>query len=215
MLMELNGKGFLDILASKAPAPGGGSVSAYNGALAASLMAMVAELSLARQELSDNHDRYRQIILEAKGMGTKLAEMVDLDAQAFNEVMAAFGRPKSTDQEKAVRQAAIQTGYKTAINAPMTTARLCLQVSRIGAELAKMGFNPSTASDLGVALQCCRTGFNGAMMNVAINLPSLKDVEYLTILKREVKDMGIKFENNLSEASRVLEGQLKLLTIFD
>ena len=174
MLIDLTVTDFLDELASDSPAPGGGSVAALNGALGAGLIAMVARLTIGKkgydavqslmEETRDGADRLKQ----------RLTELVDEDTQAFNAVMAAFKLPKETDKDKAARSAAIQAGYQQAIHTPMETAESCLAVLELAAAIAGKG-NANAASDLGVAAQVAYAGVEGAVMNVKINLPAIKD----------------------------------------
>ena len=174
MLIDLTVTDFLDELASDSPAPGGGSVAALNGALGAGLIAMVARLTIGKkgydavqslmEETRDGADRLKQ----------RLTELVDEDTQAFNAVMAAFKLPKETDEDKAARSAAIQAGYQQAIHTPMETAESCLAVLELAAAIAGKG-NANAASDLGVAAQVAYAGVEGAVMNVKINLPAIKD----------------------------------------
>ena len=174
MLIDLTVTDFLDELASDSPAPGGGSVAALNGALGAGLIAMVARLTIGKkgydtvqslmEDTRDGADRLKQ----------RLTELVDEDTQAFNAVMAAFKLPKETDEDKVARSAAIQAGYQQAIHTPMETAESCLAVLELAAAIAGKG-NANAASDLGVATQVAYAGVEGAVMNVKINLPAIKD----------------------------------------
>lgn len=177
---------FLDVLASDAPAPGGGSVAALNGALAAGLVEMVCRLSVNRPELEARQTTLaglsEHLILQRR----ELLGLVDEDTDAFSAVMRAFKLPKDTEEAKKARSAAIQEGYKEAVAVPLRTARLCAAVAAHGAETAE-GFNPNTASDLGTALECAAAGLHGAAMNVRINLPSIKDEAYVQDVSRELE----------------------------
>ena len=174
MLIDLTVTDFLDELASDSPAPGGGSVAALNGALGAGLIAMVARLTIGKK----GYDAVQSLMEETRNgadrLKQRLTELVDEDTQAFNAVMAAFKLPKETDEDKAARSAAIQAGYQQAIHTPMETAESCLAVLELAAAIAGKG-NANAASDLGVAAQVAYAGVEGAVMNVKINLPAIKD----------------------------------------
>ena len=177
MLVNLQVDGFIDELASDSPAPGGGSVSALNGALGAGLVAMVTRLTIGKKGFEDQKATMEEIRDKADVLKTKLTGLVDEDTQAFNAVMAAFKLPKATPEEKTARSQAIQAGYKLATATPMETAEKCLAVLELAASIAGKA-NPNTASDLGVAAQIAHAGVQGAVMNVKINLPPIQDKKW-------------------------------------
>ncbi|WP_027366105.1 cyclodeaminase/cyclohydrolase family protein [Desulfotruncus alcoholivorax] len=170
MLMEMTVKGFLDELASKSPAPGGGSVSALAGSLAAALVSMVARLTGAEA----GNENMRRILEQAGGLMERLSRHVDDDAAAFNLVMQAYRLPKQTEVEKEQRSAAIQEALKGAASHPLLVAGECLQVLALCLEVVTLG-NPNALSDAGVASLMAYSGITGAMFNVAINLEGIKD----------------------------------------
>ncbi len=177
MLVNLLVDGFIDELASDSPAPGGGSVSALNGAMGAGLTAMVSRLTIGKKGYGDVDALMAETRDAADRLKDRLTVLVDDDTQAFNAVMAAFKMPKETREEKAARSTAIQEGYKQATTTPMETAEQCLAVLELaGTIVGKV--NPNTASDLGVAAQVAYAGVEGAVMNVKINLPAIKDTEW-------------------------------------
>ncbi len=158
---------FLDDLASAAATPGGGCASALAAALAASLVAMVARHAESLDEVAVEADRLRR----------ELEELVDADAVAFDQVMAAFRLPKETPEQKAERSEAIQAGYKAAVEPPLRVcadARRVLELAAVAAERGK----PSAASDAGVAALLAASALEGGAMNVEINLVSIKDDEF-------------------------------------
>ncbi|MDR1296734.1 MAG: cyclodeaminase/cyclohydrolase family protein [Deltaproteobacteria bacterium] len=208
MLRQKTVEDFCLILSSDAPAPGGGSVSALNGAMAASLVAMVAELSLKRPELEGCFPGYREILADALELKSRLGALIDRDSEAFFEVMDAFKLPKGTDDEKKARSAAIQQGYKTAAGVPLETAALSLRTARLGERMVDLGFNTNAASDLGVGLECARTGFLGAMMNVSINLGSIKDAGYLDDIRHQMARMASEITAILDKCTGKLAAQL-------
>jgi formiminotetrahydrofolate cyclodeaminase len=177
--------------------------------MAAALLSMVGELSVKRPELAAKADKFREVIAETTDIREKLTKLVDKDSEAFFEVMDAFKLPKGSDEEKKVRSAAIQKGYKSAVNLPLGTSKLCLRAAQIGLDILKMGYNTNTASDLGVGLECARTGFNGAMMNVSINLPSIKDESYLALIRSQQSQMRDDLNKTLNESYELLSQNIQ------
>lgn len=185
MLTELSIKNYANKLASKEPAPGGGSAAALSGLLAASLMEMVINLTLGREEFAE----YAEVLAGKQqilaGLHATLEQLVDRDAAAFSGVMDAFRLPKDTDEEKSARTAAIQQGYKEAAEVPLETARACLEVLEIGRVLLGK-VNSHAVSDLVVGALAGHTGVVGALLNTAINLPFIKDQAYVKALNGQI-----------------------------
>lgn len=177
VLVEKSLTGFADETASESPAPGGGSISAYVGALGVSLATMVANLSSHKKGWDERWEFFSQWAEKGQEIKEKLLKAVDEDTQAFNEIMSAFGLPKNTDLEKSVRTAAIQTATKNAIQVPFNVMKLASQSFEILKAMAEEG-NPNSVSDAGVGALCARTAVYGAYLNVKINSASLKDVEF-------------------------------------
>ena len=185
MLVKHTIEEFSSVLSSNSPAPGGGSVAALSGALGADLVSMVCNLSIGKEEFSAANDALTDVLAKARGLSQSLLERVDLDTEAFNGVMAAFKMPKATDEEKKSRGEAIQAGYKNAIQSPLGIARECLDVLKLAETLLGRS-NTNALSDLGVASQQAHAGLEGAIMNVKINLPSIKDAEYSRVTAAEI-----------------------------
>jgi formiminotetrahydrofolate cyclodeaminase len=174
MLTELTLSGFAAELATDSPAPGGGSVAAAAGGMAAGLVAMVCRLSLGRAGLEDRQAGLEEALARVEELRARLMTAVDRDTDAYLDVVAAYRLPKQTDDEKAARSAQIQVAVRNAADVPLATAEECLEVLRI-IETVCGGFNSAAASDLGVAAQMAATGVAGGVLNVEINVPSLKD----------------------------------------
>lgn len=188
MLIQMTVREFNKILGSDAPAPGGGSVAALSGALGAELGAMVCRLSVGREAYKEHEQALKNALEELDRLADSLQARVDLDTEAFNGVMAAFKLPKGNEAEKAARTAAIQAGYKEAVQSPLSIARECLEVLRVAASILGKT-NANAISDLGVAaLEAC-TGLEGAAMNVRINLPSIKDTVYAAEIRSSLDAM--------------------------
>lgn len=175
-LAEMTVREFLDIMASDAPAPGGGSAAALCGAQGAGLAAMVAGLTIGRKKFAEYEETCLAVREEALALAEKLTAQIDKDTEAFNLVAAAFKLPKSTDEEKAERSKAIQAGTLVSTEVPFETMGLALDTLRC-AEKLLAGFNDGAASDLGVAAWNLLTCVKGAWLNVGINIGSLKDKE--------------------------------------
>lgn len=188
VLTALSVEGFGEILGSDAPAPGGGSVAALAGSLGADLVSMVCALSKGREELADCEEMLSSTMAQAKELAARLMKSVDSDTEAFNGVMAAFRMPKNTDEEKQSRTKAIQAGYKEAVQSPFNIAQDCLAVLKLATNLIAKS-NPNTLSDLGVGAEMAVTGLEGAVMNVRINLPSIKDTDFTVKTAEQAADM--------------------------
>lgn len=204
MLHEKTVGDFLDVLASDAPAPGGGSVAALNGALAASLLHMVCQLSLKRPELEARYPDLQALSTRLVPLKDELTRLITDDTEAFSVVMKAFKMPKDTDEAKAARSAAIQAGYVEAVDVPLTTARRCAEVAACGVEVAK-GFNENAGSDLGVGMECALTGLRGAALNVRINLPSIKNADYVGKVEAELVGLEASLDQCRQTVLRVLK----------
>lgn len=177
MLKDMTIAEFGAVLGSNSPAPGGGSVAALSGMLGANLVSMVCRLTLGKDGYEAHAGAVEAALGKSDALANSLLDRVDLDTEAFNGVMAAFRMPKASDDEKAARTAAIQQGYKSAIQSPLGIARECLQVLEIAEELLGKS-NSNALSDLGVAGQQAFAGLEGAIMNVRINIPSIKDQSF-------------------------------------
>ncbi len=186
MLLEMSLKNFINLLSSDAPAPGGGSVSALSGLLGASLTTMVCRLSIGRKVLDQNKDELIDVLEKADKILADLTALVDRDTEAFNQVMAAFHMPKTTSEEKIVRNIAIQNAYRIATEVPLEVAAACCSVLELIASICDK-FNLNTASDLGVGAKCSYLGLTGALLNVRINIPAIKDQEYVSAIQNKIE----------------------------
>lgn len=173
-LASLSIEGFLDVLASDAPTPGGGAVAAIAGATGAALIAMVGGLTVDKDGFEDVRGRMQVIMATASAAQRDLVELADRDAHAFDAVMDAFKLPKGTEEEKAARSAAIQAGYLGAAAVPQDVARRCVALMDMAVEATATG-NPQAASDGLSAAASLYAGALCAIANVEINATSLKD----------------------------------------
>jgi methenyltetrahydrofolate cyclohydrolase len=177
----------LDAFSSPAPTPGGGSAAALAGALGASLLAMVAALPKTRTNTPEERaalDNARARVLELRA---QLIDLIDRDAAAYDTVVAAYRLPRTTDDEKAARKAAIQNALKLASEVPLET---CLTTNAVMRELGTVAeaSNPSARSDTAVALQLLSTAGQGALFNIEANISSVTDQSFVQDIVRRVKD---------------------------
>ena len=200
MLTELTIKEFINKVISNDPVPGGGSVSALNGALAGALAAMVANLTIGRKKYAEVNDIMVELSSRFEKLSSRLIEDVDRDSDAYNRVFAAFKMPKETDEEKQARSEAIQRETKYAAQVPMEVARAVYDVLPMIDTVAQKG-NSNAVTDACVSMMCARTAILGALLNVRINLTSIKDEEF-------VKAMGE--EADTIEAHTILQEQALL-----
>ena len=170
---------FCDVLASDAPAPGGGSTAALEGALGAALTAMVCGLTTvgkSREKYAEDQEFVLASQKKALDLKARFMDVMDRDTEAFNVVSAAFGMPKATDEEKAARSAAIQKGLEGCTRTPFEMMELAAETLELTAELLGKTHD-SAASDLGVSALSMRAAIQGAWLNVLINIGSLKNKE--------------------------------------
>ena len=184
MLTELTIKEFINKVISNDPVPGGGSVSALNGALAGALAAMVANLTIGRKKYAEVNDIMVELSSRFEKLSSRLIEDVDRDSDAYNRVFAAFKMPKETDEEKQARSEAIQRETKYAAQVPMEVARAVYEVLPMIDTVAQKG-NSNAVTDACVSMMCARTAILGALLNVRINLTSIKDEEFVKAMSEE------------------------------
>lgn len=175
-LAELKTAEFVDLLASDAPAPGGGSAAALEGALGAALTAMVCSLTIGKKKYAEFEELAAEAQKKAAGLKARFVDVMDRDTEAFNVVSAAFGMPKATDEEKAARSAAIQKGLEGCTKTPFEMMELAAEALELTASILGKS-NDSAASDLGVSALSLRAAIQGAWLNVLINIGSLKNKE--------------------------------------
>lgn len=200
-LKSLSVKEFIDKVTGNDPVPGGGSVSALNGSLAASLAAMVANLTVGRKKYAEVNDEMEQISARMTEQSAKLLADVDRDAEAYDRVFAAFKLPKETDEEKAVRKEAIQRETKYAAEVPMEVARIASELLPMIDAAARRG-NSNAVTDATVAMMCARTAVIGALLNVRINLTSITDEAFVKTMTEEadrLEAVAVEAEHKLLE----------------
>lgn len=186
ILHQMPANEFCVLTASSAPAPGGGSVSALCGALAASLSAMVGNLTLRRKGHEDVQESMTKAIEELDVIRLNLLNAIDEDSTSFNEFMKAMKMPKDTEEEKVTRKAAIQVALKKASLVPLNVARESVKIFDYAQLMLDCG-NPNALTDAMVSTLAARTATLGALLNVRINLGSVKDTEFVVTTMEEVR----------------------------
>ena len=206
-LIDLTVKGFADETSRESPAPGGGTISAYMGALGAALGTMVANLSSHKAGWDARWEEFSNWADKGQKIQAELMVLVDEDTEAFNRIMEAFGLPKKTDEEKAARSAAIQAATLFATQVPLHTMQASFKVFELCKAMAEEG-NPNSVSDAGVGVLAARAAVLGAGLNVKINASGLKDREAADKLVGEANEL-IKKANELeTEIMKIVEDKL-------
>ncbi len=180
-LISMSAKALANETASESPAPGGGSVSAYVGALGASLGVMVANLSSHKRGWDNRWKEFSDVAEKGMQIQKELLRLVDEDTHAFNLIMEAFAMPKGNDDEKKIRSNAIESASKYAMEIPLRTAEVALSAMSICLEMVENG-NPNSITDAGVGALCIRAAVLGAVMNVKINAGGIKDKNFTDTL---------------------------------
>ncbi|MDY6205143.1 MAG: glutamate formimidoyltransferase [Prevotella sp.] len=206
-LVDLTVKGFAEETSRESPAPGGGTIAAYMGALGAALGTMVANLSSHKPGWDDRWDEFGKWAEKGQALMAELLHLVDEDTQAFNRIMEAFGMPKKTEEEKAERTKAIQAATLYATEVPLHTMKASFEAFGICRAMAEFG-NPNSVSDAGVGALAVRAAVLGAGMNVKINASSLTDREVAERLIAEANDLIAKANEEEKEIVAIVESKL-------
>jgi len=189
---------FLDELASKSATPGGGSVSALMGAQSAALTSMVCNLTIGKPKYAEVETEMQALLQKSEVLRAKLTGLIKADVDVFNRLMAAYGLPKETDEEKMARTEAIQTVLKAATEVPLDCARACAEAIELSRCAANKG-NLGVISDAGAAVLAGYSGLKSAALNVYINTGSLKDRQFaetkLAELETILKDVDTVVED--------------------
>lgn len=182
-LTEMKVAEFIEVLASNAPAPGGGSASALMGAMGMGLGAMTTELTIGKKKYASVEEEMKTARDSALKIASAMTAGIDEDTEAFNHVMAALTLPKSTDEEKACRRAAIEKATEGAALEPLHLMERC-RVGALVLETLTGKINTNCLSDLGVAALSLKAALHGAWLNVLINLGSLSDADFVDAAKK-------------------------------
>ena len=207
-LIDLTCKGFAAETASESPAPGGGSISAYMGALGAALGTMVANLSSHKAGWDDRWEEFSDWADRGQALLAELLHLVDEDTEAFNRIMAVFAMPKSTDEEKAARSAALQEATLYATEVPLRTMKAAVRVFPLVRAMAETG-NPNSVSDAGVGALAARSAVLGACLNEKSIAAGLKDRERAGALVAEAESIAADAVRLETEVLAIVEEKIK------
>jgi len=191
----------------ESPAPGGGTISAYMGALGAALGTMVANLSAHKAGWDDRWEEFSRQAAEGQEVMAELLHLVDEDTEAFNQIMAAFQMPKGSDQEKAARQAAIEAATLYAAEVPLRTMKTSMKAFALCRSMAETG-NPNSVSDAGVGALAARAAVLGAGLNVRINAASLRDRAKAEALIAEATELARQADSHEQAILKIVEEKL-------
>lgn len=190
-LVQMTLTDFADETASESPAPGGGSISAYVGALGISLATMVANLSSHKKGWDERWEEFSNWAEKGEQYKNELVKLVDADTRAFNQIMEAIALPKSSDSEKSIRQKAIQDATRYAIEIPARVMHVSFESMQVIKAMAETG-NPNSVSDAGVGALCARAAVMGAFMNVRINATGYEDKQFVDEMITKGKELEAK-----------------------
>lgn len=199
--------GFLDEVASSSPAPGGGSVAALAAALGAALTSMVCNLTIGKKKYADVEEEMRRILKQSEELRSRFTALMDRDTDAFNKVMEAFGLPKDSEAQRALRDAAIVAATKEATLVPLEVMKHCIDGLALAQKVAAQG-NKNSISDAGVAALMLHAGCEAAALNVRINLKSLSDVEFVNWKKDEMESILRTSRKMLEDVQKIVGDML-------
>ena len=185
MLKDLGLKEFIEQTASNEPVPGGGSIAALSGAISASLAEMVVNLTIGKKKYIEVEEEMKTIAGKLEKIRYDLLDMIDKDANSFDLVMKAFKLPKETDEDKVIRTQKIQEGLKVAALSPLEIARKSFEMMELCEAVVDKG-NKNAVTDGMVAAMMARTSVLSAILNVRINLSSIKDEEFVLKIEKEI-----------------------------
>lgn len=207
-LVKMTVADFADEVSRETPAPGGGSIAALVGSLGAALSSMVANLTAYKRGSNPEKDLILSEAAEkAQFIKDSLMKAVDDDTNAFNDFMSAKRLPNKTAEEKAIRENAMQNGLKKAVNVPLKTAELSLEVIKLCGVVAEYG-NPASITDVGVGAQCGFTGVKGGIFNVLINLKDIKDADFINEMKLKCKQLEEEATKELNKVMGVVDSKI-------
>lgn len=183
-LVDMTLNDFSKLLASAAPAPGGGSAAALEGAVGAALTSMVASLTVGKKKYAEHEALTQELLEKTEAVRVKFVDVIDRDTEAFNGISAVFAMPKDTDEQKATRAAAMQEALKACTQTPFDMMTYALEALELtGRAVGKS--NASAASDLGVAALSLKAAVQGAWLNILINVGGIKDSAFVERYRSE------------------------------
>ncbi|MBR5251211.1 MAG: cyclodeaminase/cyclohydrolase family protein [Oscillospiraceae bacterium] len=198
---------FVSLTASDAPAPGGGSVTALVASLGAALAEMVANLTVGKEKYADADAQMREVAAQTSALRAELVDGIQKDVDSFTAYMTALRMPKDTEEQKAARQQAMQRGLKTAALVPLDVAKTAVKIFPLAQRAVQYG-NPMAVTDGLAAAMLARSAVLGALLNVKINLASIKDEAFVSDISAQVKQLekqAITLEKQVLDASSLTD----------
>jgi len=193
-LADLSIEEFLAKTASGSPVPGGGSIAALSAAIAASLSEMVANLTISKKGYEVTKEQMKGIAKDAAEYRNELIQYIDRDSDAYNDVLTAFKLPKGNKQEENKRKQAVQDAFKNAALVPLDVVKNAFKIIELAEKVVKHG-NKNAITDGAVAVMMARTAVLSALYNVKINLSSIKDVDFVKRIRKEVANLESEIKN--------------------
>lgn len=185
---------FVNVLASKSAVPGGGGAAALVGAIGMALGSMVCNLTIGKKKYAEYEESVNEILVKAREIEKKLLSMIDKDAKNFLPLSKAYGLPNSTEEEKKIKEEIMENALKVACEVPIDIVRVCFDAIKLHEDLVDKG-SKLAISDVGVGVQCLRAAILSGKLNVVININSIKDMEYVETIRKEVNSVveeGVK-----------------------
>lgn len=207
MLKNLSVIDFANETASDSPAPGGGSIAALNAAMAASLLSMVASLTMGKEKFKDVEEEMKAIQKETSILKDEFVDAIDEDANSFNGVMEAFKMPKETEEDKKKRSDKIQEGYESAIEVPLGLGKRVTDLYKYATILAEKG-NQNAITDVAVAVLNIKSAQEAAFLNVRINLSSVKNHDFKERVIAEMEEAKLKVAENHEKLLEIVDKAL-------
>ena len=207
MLCEKTIYQFIDELASNSPAPGGGSVAALSGALGTALTSMVSNLTIGKKKYANVELEMKSILTKSEELRKTFTSLIDKDTEAFNKVMEAYSLPKDTDDQRALRTAAIQEATKEATLVPLRVMKLVVDALALTKVIAEKG-NTNSITDAGVGALMLHAAAEGAALNVLINLNSINDQEFVGWHIEEVSSIQRTCRSKAEEIMNIVRSKV-------
>jgi formiminotetrahydrofolate cyclodeaminase len=201
LLAEKTCTQFIDVLASKAAVPGGGGAAALVGSIGMALGSMVCNLTVGKKKYAQYEEKVQDILIKATKLQEEFLKLIDADAQCFLPLSKAYGMPKETEEDKRIKQEALQKCLKVACEVPVALVKKCFEAIKLHEDLVD-NCSALAISDVGVGVQSLRAAIYGAQLNIIINVNSIKDTEYINKVKKETEPLvkeGVKIADEVYE----------------
>lgn len=190
---------FVEVLASKAPVPGGGGAAALVGSIGMALGSMVCNLTIGKKKYAEYEVHVKEILSRAGVLEKELLDMIDADAENFLPLSKAYGMSTATDEDKKLKEETLEKALKQACSVPVAIVKNCFEAIKLHEDLVDK-CSKLAISDVGVGVQCLRAAIIGAQLNVVININSIKDAEYVQKVKSETEPLiaeGVKIADEV------------------